>query len=284
MSEKTQALREPEILSQDIIRIDSPEFADDHVALVTGAASGIGRALAIALAVNGVQVVAMDIAERGLQQTVARAAEMGAKVVPVMADLQSVRDMETTVSAAARLGRIRFLANVAGMQHVDPIEEFPLEVYDRMQHVMVRAPFYLSRLCIPHMRAGVGGGGVIANMCSVHAHIATKNKVAYNVAKFALRGLTQSIAAEGDGRIRSFSVSVGYVSTPLALGQVPDQARQRNITPEEVVTDVMLGRSRVKELMRPVEVANLFVFGFSHHGRHLVGGDLLFDGGMVLTY
>jgi 3-hydroxybutyrate dehydrogenase len=118
----------------------------------------------------------------------------------------------------------------------------------------------------------------------VHAHICTKNKPVYNITKFGLRALAQSISAEGEGRIRSFTVSTGYVKTRLALGQIPAQAEQRGISKEAVVRDVMLGASRVKEMMEPIEVANLFLFGFSRFGGYLVGGDLLFDGGMVLTY
>jgi 3-hydroxybutyrate dehydrogenase len=125
---------------------------------------------------------------------------------------------------------------------------------------------------------------VVANMASVHGHICTRNKPVYNITKFGLRGLSQSISAEGEGKIRSFTVSTGFVKTPLALNQIPAQAKQRGITSEEVVRDVMMGRSRIKEMMAPIEVANLFILGISRHGRYLVGGDLLFDGGMVLTY
>ena len=96
--------------------------------------------------------------------------------------------------------------------------------------------------------------------------------------------LTQSISAEGNGKIRSFTVSTGFVKTPLALNQIPAQADQRGITEEAVVHDVMMGFSRVKEMMSPMVVANLFVFGFSKHAKYLVGGDLLFDGGMLKTY
>jgi 3-hydroxybutyrate dehydrogenase len=121
-------------------------------------------------------------------------------------------------------------------------------------------------------------------MASIHAHICTLNKPVYNITKFGLRALAQSISAEGQGRIRSFTVSTGFVQTPLALKQIPAQAAQRGISEESVVRDVMMGKSRVKEMMTPVEVANLFVFGFSRFSRYLVGGDLLFDGGVVLTY
>ena len=121
-------------------------------------------------------------------------------------------------------------------------------------------------------------------MSSAHGHITTMAKAVYNITKFGLRGLAQSISAEGGGKVRSFTVSTAFVQTPLALNQIPAQAAKRGITPEEVVSRVMCGHTRVKEMMTPMEVANLFLFGMSRHGRYLVGGDLLFDGGMVLTY
>ena len=159
-----------------------------------------------------------------------------------------------------------------------------MEKYDLMQRLMLRAPFYLSKLTIPYMKAGKDQSGAIGNMASIHAHICTVNKPVYNITKFGLRALSQSISAEGDGKIRSFSVSTSFIKTPLALNQIPAQAKQRGITPEEVVRDVMMGKSRIKEMMSPIEVANLFIFGFSHYARYLIGGDLLFDGGTVLTY
>ena len=134
------------------------------------------------------------------------------------------------------------------------------------------------------MKKSSDGTGVIGNMASVHAHICTINKPVYNITKFGLRALSQSISAEGEGKVRSFTLSTGFVRTPLALNQIPAQAEQRGIKPEEVVRDVMMGHSRIKEMMRPIEVANLFIFGFSRFAKYLVGGDLLFDGGMVLTY
>jgi 3-hydroxybutyrate dehydrogenase len=159
-----------------------------------------------------------------------------------------------------------------------------MEKFDYMHRLMLRAPFHLSKLVLPHIRKSPKGTGAIGNMTSIHAHICTLNKPAYNIMKFGLRALTQSIAAEGNGKIRSFSVSTGFVKTALTLKQIPSQAEQRGISPKEVVQQVMLGNSRVKEMMTPVEVANLFLFGFSRFARYLVGGDLLFDGGMVLTY
>jgi len=277
-------IEEPVIEKSEILVVKDKYFSSQNVAIVTGAASGIGRATAVAAAINGLTTVGIDINEEGGEKTVEMVKNWGGKAVFVKVDLTKDDEIENCVKEASRYGEIKFLANIAGLQHIDSVENFPMEIYDLMQKVMLRAPFYLSKLCIPYMKASEDGVGVIGNMCSVHGHIVTKNKPVYNITKFGLRGLTQSIAAEGEGKIRSFSVSVGFIKTHLTLNQIPDQAKQRGISPEEVVRDVMLGRSQVKEMMTPIEVANLFVMGFSHLGKYLVGGDLLFDGGVVKTY
>jgi 3-hydroxybutyrate dehydrogenase len=276
----------PTVTHEDIHRIADDSFTDRNVCLVTGGGSGIGRATALAAAGNGLTVAITDVDEAGLEETVARGEELGleGRIVPIPGDLTVDADIERIVAEAAELGDLKYLANVAGMQHIDSIEEFPMETYDRIHRIMLRAPIYLSKLCLPHFRNTEGGRGCIGNMASVHAHYVTSDKVAYNVSKFGLRGLTQSIAAEGDGEIRAFSVSTGYVKTPLVTAQLEDTAEQRGISVQEVIEDVMLGQSRVTEMMEPIDVGNLFVLGFSDLGRHLDGGDLLFDGGMTLTY
>ncbi|MDS0473940.1 SDR family oxidoreductase [Natrinema sp. 1APR25-10V2] len=276
----------PTVARDDIYPFPDDSFTDRNVCLVTGAASGIGRATALAAAGNGLTVAATDIDEDGLAGTVDRGEELGLEgtIEPVPGNLTDDDDLERVVEEAAELGDIKYLANVAGMQHIDPIDEFPMETYDRMHRIMLRAPLYLSKLCIPHFRETEDGTGCVGNMASVHGHYVTSDKVAYNVSKFGLRGLTQSIAAEGDGQIRAFSISTGYVKTPLVTAQLEDTAEQRGISVDEVIEDVMLGQSRVKEMMEPIDVANLYLLGFSDLGRHLDGGDLLFDGGMTLTY
>jgi 3-hydroxybutyrate dehydrogenase len=277
-------VQEPKITKEDILELSDSGFKSSNVCIVTGAGSGIGRATAVSAAANNLMAVGLDIDEIGGKETQKMARDMGGQMIFLKTDLCQDEAIEHAVSEAAKLGTIRYLANIAGIQHIDSIENFPMEKYDLMQRLMLRAPFYLAKLCIAHMKKSADGVGVIGNMASIHAHICTINKPVYNITKFGLRALTQSIAAEGEGKIRSFSVSTGFVKTALALKQIPAQAEQRGITPEEVVRDVMMGSSRVKEMMSPIEVANLFIFGFSRHAKYLIGGDMLFDGGLVKTY
>ncbi len=277
-------IEEPRIEKEKILVLIDDDFNQRNICLVTGAGSGIGRAVAVAAAANNLMTVGLDIDHKGGKKTVEIASKMGGKMIFLETDLRNDGDMEEAVREAAKLGNIKYLANIAGIQHIDSVENFPMEKYDLMMRLMLRAPFYLSKLAIPLMKKSDDGMGVIGNMTSIHAHVCTSNKPAYNITKFGLRALSQSISAEGRGKIRSFSVSTGFVKTALALNQIPAHAKQRRISPEEVVENVMMGRSQVKEMMSPVDVANLFIFGFSRYSRYLVGGDLLFDGGVVLTY
>ena len=286
MADSDMALSAPELSEGDFLRLDDPYFDTETVAVVTGAASGIGRATAVGLAVNGLTVVGADIDAEGLDETsdIAEAFDAPGAVHGVETDLTDDGDVEAVVEAAADEGELRYVANIAGMQHIASIAEFPMAKYDLLLDVMLRAPFKVAREAIPHIEATDDGVGAIANMSSVHGHYATKDKAAYITAKHGLSGLTRSIAAEGNGTLRGFSVSVGYVLTPLMVDQIADTAAERGISKREVVEDVMLGQARTKEMMTPAEVANLFVFGFSSHASHLNGGDLLFDGGYTTTY
>lgn len=285
-SQESEAITPPEITRDRILGLDDPYFTGDHVTVVTGAGSGVGQATAVVMAANGLTVAATDIDGEGLSETVEKSEELDVEGVvnPIEANLADDTELEQIVEEAAGMGSIKYVANIAGMQHISPIDEFPMEKYDLMHNVMLRAPLYLSKLCIPHIRESKDGTGAIGNMSSVHGHITTQDKVAYNITKFGLRGLTQSIAAEGEGTLRAFTISTAYVKTPLVTDQIPDTAQERGISEREVVEDVMLGHSRVKQMMEPVDVGNLFAFGFSRYSRHLNGGDLLYDGGMVLTY
>ena len=277
-------IKEPEIRPKEILILEDDLFNPGNVCIVAGAGTGIGRATSIASATNHLMTVGLDIDAEAGKKTEGIARKMGGQMRFIKTDLTRDEDIEHAVREAAKLGTIKFLANIAGIQHIDPVENFPMEKYDLMQRLMLRAPFYLSKLTIPHMKKSRDKIGVIGNMASIHSHICTVNKPVYNITKFGLRALSQSISAEGGGTIRAFTISSGFGKTPLALNQVPAQAEQRRITPEKLVRDVMMGKSRIKEMMAPLEVANLFIFGFARFARYLIGGDLWFDGGLVLTY
>jgi 3-hydroxybutyrate dehydrogenase len=277
-------IREPEIRPADILKLSDENFNINNVCIVTGAGSGIGKATAIAASANNLMTVGLDVDAAAGKKTQQLARKMGGQMIFIKTDLTKDGDMECAVREAAKLGNIKYLANIAGLQHIDSIENFPMAKYDQMMSIMLRAPFYLSKLVIPYFKKNDDGEGVIGNMSSIHGHVCTLNKPAYNITKFGLRALSQSIAAEGEGKIRSFSVSTGFVQTQLALNQIQAQAKQRHLTPVRVVKEVMMGKSRIKEMMSPIEVGNLFIFGYSRFATYLNGGDLLFDGGWVLTY
>ncbi len=277
-------LQEPAITKEEVLIVKDKYFNTKNVALVTGATSGLGKATAIAMAVNGVTVVGSGTNEERGRKMTELIGDMGGKAVFIKADLTSDDDIEKYVKEASKYGQIKFLANIAGIQHIDSVENFPMEAYDVMQKINLRAPLYLSKLCIPYMKASEDGIGVVGNMSSQLGHIATRLKPAYSMTKFGIRGLTQAIAAEGQGKIRSFSVSVGFCKTPIVLKQIPGQAKQRGVSEEELVMNIMLSRSQVKDMMTPIEVANLFIVGFSKMGKYLMGADLLFDGGAVKTW
>jgi 3-hydroxybutyrate dehydrogenase len=277
-------IQEPTLDAEGILILKDAQFHAGNVCIVSGCASGIGRACAVAAAANRLMVVGLDVDENEAKKTQRLARQMGGQMIFLPTDLSRDEDIKSAVKEATKLGAIKFLLNIAGMQHIDAIENFPMERYDHMQRIMLRAPFFLAKLTIPYMKSSSDGIGVIGNMSSVHAHLCTRNKAVYNITKFGLRALSQSISAEGEGKIRAFTVSTGFVKTPLALNQIPAQAKQRGISQEAVIRDVMMGTSRIKEMMTPIEVANLFIFGMSSHSRYLIGGDLLFDGGMVKTY
>ena len=202
-------INEPSITREQILVLDDPSFNSENVCIVSGVGGGIGRATAIACAANGLTVAGLDINAKEGQNTVEMVQALDGKMEFIRTDLANDEDIVNAVKEASGLGNVKFLANIAGIQHIDSVENFPMEKYDLMQKIMLRAPFYLSKLTIPLMKKTSDGIGVIGNMSSVHGHICTMNKPVYNITKFGLRALSQSISAEGYGKIRSFSVSVG---------------------------------------------------------------------------
>ena len=149
-------ITEPKIERSQILFLDDEQFSLKNVCIVTGAGTGIGRATAVAAAANRLMTVGLDVNEEEGKKTQAMARDLGGQMIFIRTDLTRDQEIENAVREAAKLGEIKFLVNIAGIQHIDPIDRFPMEKYDLMQRIMLRAPFYLSKLAIPHMHQSRG--------------------------------------------------------------------------------------------------------------------------------
>jgi len=226
-----------------------PNYHEGRRALVTGAASGIGRASAIKLAEAGAQVLAVDINSAGLEQLAAEVPN----VEPITCDLSNL-------DRIADLPKdIDILVNVAGIQTVAPIQDFPIERFEFIMRVMLHAPWYLIRQTVTHMYSK--NWGRIVNLSSAHGLRASEFKSAYVTAKHGLEGLSKVVALEGAPYgVTSTTVNPAYVRTPLVEKQIAEQAIAHNMDEDEVVAKIMLARSHVKRLIEPEEVAELVLF------------------------
>lgn len=236
-------------------------------ALVTGAASGIGAAVAARLAAAGAAVHLLDRDEEGV-----------AKVAAQVHGTPHVVDL-TDPAAIARLDLdVDVLVNNAGVQHVAPVEDFDPERFRTIHALMLHAPFLLAQRVLPGMYAR--GWGRLVHVSSVHGHRASAFKSAYVSAKHGLEGLSKVIALEGAGRgVTSNTVCPGYVRTPLVEGQIADQARAHGVPDDEVVDTVLLARTPLKRLVEPEEVADAVAFLCSPAATSMTGTSLLLDGG-----
>lgn len=240
---------------------------DGRTALVTGGASGIGLACVRALAAAGAKVHVVDI---DASRTEAAASEVGGWA--------HVADLTDPTSIDALPAEVDVLVNNAGIQHVAPLEDFPPEVFTRIQALMVTAPFLLVRRTLPSMYAR--GWGRIVNMSSVHGLRASAFKAAYVAAKHGLEGLSKVAALEGaEHGVTSNCVNPGYVRTPLVDGQIDAQAAEHDIPREDVVAEVLLKRAAIKKLIEPEDVASLVVWLCSPHAGHITGASIPLDGG-----
>lgn len=239
-------------------------------ALVTGGGSGIGAACARRLAGAGADVLVLDVVAERAQ---AIAAEIGGEAI--VADLASPVDLESLCDGPVQ--GIDVLVNNAGVQHVAPIEHFPVERFSTILAIMLEAPFRLTRAALPHMYEQ--GWGRIVNMSSVHGLVASPGKTAYVAAKHGLQGLTKVVALEGGARgVTCNAVCPGGVRTELAEQQVRDASQSRGV-PEERVVEDLLAQSAIKRLMDPADVAEVVAFLCSGAGAFMNGSSYTIDGG-----
>lgn len=236
-------------------------------ALVTGAASGIGAAIAVRLAEQGARVTVLD-----------RDAEAAAKVAATIGGDHLVVDLSDSGAVDALEIDADVLVNGACIQHVAPLEDFDPAMFALIHRLMLEAPFRLTRSLLPGMYER--GWGRIVHVSSVHGHRASPFKSAYVSAKHGLEGLSKVIALEGAGRgVTSNTVCPGYVRTRLVEDQIAAQATAHGIPQSDVVDDVLLARTAVKRLVEPEEVADLVAYLCSPATASVTGSSFLLDGG-----
>lgn len=246
----------------------------DKVAIVTGAASGIGLATAEMLAKEGARVVLADINEAQLE---AVSAKIGADALAV--DLSKREGCwELADYTMKRHGRIDILVNVAGIQNVASVEDFPEERWDFMISLMLTAPFLLTKYAWPSMRQN--GWGRVINLNSIHGLVASEFKSAYVSAKHGLMGLTKTAALEGGPcGITVNSICPAYVRTPLVDNQIEAQAQNHGISKEEVVSKIMLQKAAIKTMLEPETIAAAVKFLCSDAAANITGTAFTIDGG-----
>jgi 3-hydroxybutyrate dehydrogenase len=243
------------------------QFLSGRRAMVTGGGSGIGHACAVRLAEAGASVVVVD---RDTAAAEAVAAEVGGTAVTVdLSDLDAVDRLDLAVDV---------LVNNAGLQHVAPVHEFPVDRFSYILRLMLEAPFRLVRGALPHMYEQ--GWGRVVNVSSVHGLRASAFKSAYVTAKHGMEGLSKVIALEGAAHgVTSNCVNPAYVRTPLVEGQIADQAKAHGLSEDQVLEQVLLQPAALKRLIEPSEVAEAIAFLCSPAATSVTGSSLVMDGG-----
>ncbi len=256
-------------------------FLQGRSALVTGSTSGIGLACARALASQGANITLNGFGNAAeierMRAEIAK--EFGVEVRYSPADMTRPDDIVAMVhDAQAEFGALDILVNNAGIQHVAPVEDFPPEKWDAIIAINLSSAFHTTRAAIRGMKAR--GWGRIINTASAHALVASPYKVAYVAAKHGIAGLTKTIALEvaQDG-ITVNAICPGYVWTPLVERQIPDTARARGISEEEVKRNVLLAAQPTREFVGVDEVASLALYLCSDAARSITGAMLTVDGG-----
>jgi 3-hydroxybutyrate dehydrogenase len=240
----------------------------ERTALVTGAASGIGRAIAARLERDGSQVLAVDLTP-----------DENGPGVPFAADLTTREGNRAAVEAALEtFGRLDAVIPNAGFQHIAPVEEFPEDRWDALIALLLTSPFLLARAAWPTLRES--GDGRFVAIASAHGLVASPFKSAYVSAKHGLLGLVKTLALEGaDQGVTATALCPGFVRTPLMENQVAAQARAHGMPEERVLEDVILAPHAVKQLIEPDDVADAVAFLLGPSGRAFTGAALPMDMG-----
>jgi len=250
-------------------------------ALVTGSTSGIGKAIALQLASQGCNIVLNGFGDPGEIDALKRgiAADHKVKVGYSSADLTRVPAIENMMAYVdTEFGGTDILVNNAGMQHVSPIEDFPVDKWNLILALNLSASFHTIRLAMPGMKKK--GWGRIIQTASAHALVASPYKAAYVAAKHGIAGLTKTVALEGATHgVRCNAICPGYVHTPLVDAQITDTAKARGISEKEVIENVILAAQPTKEFVTVDQIAAMAAFLCSPAADQINGALLSIDGG-----
>jgi len=250
-------------------------------AVVTGSTSGIGLAIARALAKEGANAVINGFGEKDAIEKERSGIEkdFGVKSLYSAADMTKPAEIADMIKTAEKtFGSVDIVVNNAGIQFVSPIEEFPIEKFDAIIAINLMAAFHTIRAAFPGMKARKWGR--IVNTASAHSLVASPFKAAYVTAKHGLAGLTKTVALEGATfGITANCISPGYVWTPLVEKQIPDTMKARNMTKEQVIHDVLLDAQPTKQFVTVDQVASLAVYLCSDAAAQITGANLSIDGG-----
>jgi len=252
-----------------------------QAAVVTGSTSGIGQAMAEALAAEGVNLVINGFGDAAKieAQRAGLEARCGVRVLYHGADMTKPDQIADLVAFAHKqFGRLDILLNNAGIQHVAPIEDFPVDKWDQIIAINLTSAFHATRAAIPVMKAQ--GRGRIVNLASAHGLVASPFKSAYVAAKHGVVGFTKSAALElARSGVTVNAICPGYVKTPLVEAQIADQAKARNIPVDRVVEDVILAAQPNKAFVEYPQLAGLLLYLVSDMGASTTGAALAVDGG-----
>ena len=252
----------------------------NKTAIITGSTSGIGLGIAKGFALEGINIILNGFGDTDeIKKICAEIKSKGVACIYDCADMTKPGEITTMVDkAAAQFGSIDILINNAGIQHVSPVEDFPPEQWDDIIAINMSSAFHATRAVIPHMKKQ--GWGRIINIASAHGLVASPYKSAYVTAKHGLLGFNKTVALEvAQDNITSNAICPGYVLTPLVEKQIPDTAKARGITEEEVKHDVLLAAQWTKKFVNIEEIAGTALFLCSDHAQNITGTHISIDGG-----
>ena len=254
---------------------------ESKVAIITGAASGIGNGIAEFFAERGAKIVIADLNGESGERASEKLIEKGGECLFVNVDVGKSEDVRRLMGETVnKFGGIDILINNAGLQHVQPVDEFDEDKWDLLHTVMMRGTFLCTKYALPVMRSSPERWGRVINISSIHGQVASKFKSAYVSAKHAIVGFTKTVALEvGEDNITINSICPSYLRTLIVEKQIKTLSATHGISEEEVIENIMLVPMPQKEFVTVEEIAAIAAFLSTDYARHINGASIPVDGG-----